>query len=232
MEKHCTTELSWGKPISAHNVSLHPCCKTSGSCQLSGLFRMWLMATSFRCMGNKSETHISRTPVKVFWITVLGGGAQRNVSPSVLLSSLSLPTSTYHLCRYLCIFALSIHLSSVYLSIQLSSIYLYFFSLLLLFGCCPSWMALHSMAHGFIEFCKPLCRDKVVIPEGDLSFYLPNDLSVTYHLYKNCPSRTWPYTAYAEVWGSPLAILHMVPLSWQVLRLSPTYRLHMFQDSS
>ena len=127
MEKHCTTELSWGKPISAHNVSLHPCCKTSGSCQLSGLFRMWLMATSFRCMGNKSETHISRTPVKVFWITVLGGGAQRNVSPSVLLSSLSLPTSTYHLCRYLCIFALSIYPSVVCLSIHPTVIYLSLF---------------------------------------------------------------------------------------------------------
>ena len=32
-----------------------------------GLFRMWFVATSsFGCMGDKSETHISRTPVKIF----------------------------------------------------------------------------------------------------------------------------------------------------------------------
>ena len=113
--------------------------------------------------------------------------------------SLSPPPLIIYVGTYVFSLFLSIHLSSVYLSIQLSSIYLYFFSLLLLFSCCPSWMVLHSMAYGFIEFCKPLCHDKVVIPEGDLSFYLPNDLSVTYHLYKNCPGRTWPYTAYAEV---------------------------------
>ena len=32
----------------------------------------------------------------------------------------------------------------------------------------PSWMALHSMAHNFIELCKPLCLDKAVIHEGYL----------------------------------------------------------------
>ena len=33
---------------------------------------------------------------------------------------------------------------------------------------CPSWVALHGMAHSFIEFCKLLCHDKVVIhEEGD-----------------------------------------------------------------
>ena len=26
-----------------------------------------------------------------------------------------------------------------------------------------SWVALHGMAHSFIELCKPLCRDKAVI---------------------------------------------------------------------
>ena len=31
----------------------------------------------------------------------------------------------------------------------------------------PSWMALHGLAHGFTELHKPLCRDKVVIHEGD-----------------------------------------------------------------
>ena len=30
-----------------------------------------------------------------------------------------------------------------------------------------SWVALHSMAHSFIELHKPLCHDKVVIHEGD-----------------------------------------------------------------
>ena len=93
-----------------------------------GLFRMWFVATSsFGCMGDKSETHISRTPVKIFWITVLGGGAQRNVSPSVLLSSLSLPTSTYHLFRYLCIFSLFIYPSVICLSIHPTVIYLSLF---------------------------------------------------------------------------------------------------------
>ena len=33
---------------------------------------------------------------------------------------------------------------------------------------CPSWVALHSMAHNFIELCKPLCLDKAVIHEGYL----------------------------------------------------------------
>ena len=31
----------------------------------------------------------------------------------------------------------------------------------------PSWVALHSMAHSFIELCKPLHHDKAVIHEGD-----------------------------------------------------------------
>ena len=30
-----------------------------------------------------------------------------------------------------------------------------------------SWVALHSMAHSFIELQKSLCYDKVVIHEGD-----------------------------------------------------------------
>ena len=30
----------------------------------------------------------------------------------------------------------------------------------------PSWVALHSMAHSFIELHKPLCHDKAVIHEG------------------------------------------------------------------
>ena len=30
----------------------------------------------------------------------------------------------------------------------------------------PSWVALHGMAHSFIELCKSLHRDKVVIHEG------------------------------------------------------------------
>ena len=31
----------------------------------------------------------------------------------------------------------------------------------------PSWVALHSMAHSFIELHKPLHHDKAVIHEGD-----------------------------------------------------------------
>ena len=31
---------------------------------------------------------------------------------------------------------------------------------------CPSWVALHGMAHSFIELHKPLCRDKAVVHEG------------------------------------------------------------------
>ena len=32
---------------------------------------------------------------------------------------------------------------------------------------CPSWVALHSMAHSFTELCKPLHQDKAVIHEGN-----------------------------------------------------------------
>ena len=31
----------------------------------------------------------------------------------------------------------------------------------------PSWVALHGMAHSFIELHKPLLRDKTVIYEGE-----------------------------------------------------------------
>ena len=34
---------------------------------------------------------------------------------------------------------------------------------------CPSgWLYEHGMAHSFIEFCKPLHRDKAVVHEGDV----------------------------------------------------------------
>ena len=32
---------------------------------------------------------------------------------------------------------------------------------------CPSWVALHGMAHSFIELHKPLLHDKTVIYEGE-----------------------------------------------------------------
>ena len=32
----------------------------------------------------------------------------------------------------------------------------------------PSWVVLYSMAHSFIELCKPLHHDKAVTHEGDL----------------------------------------------------------------
>ena len=32
---------------------------------------------------------------------------------------------------------------------------------------CPSWMALNSMAHSFLELCKPFHQDKAVIHEED-----------------------------------------------------------------
>ena len=35
------------------------------------------------------------------------------------------------------------------------------------FMTCPSWVALHGMAHSFINLCKPLYHDKAVIHEGD-----------------------------------------------------------------
>ena len=31
---------------------------------------------------------------------------------------------------------------------------------------CLSWVALHSMAHSFIELCKPLYHDKAMFHEG------------------------------------------------------------------
>ena len=35
----------------------------------------------------------------------------------------------------------------------------------------PSWVDLHSMAHSFIELCKPLHHNKAVIQEGDTQCY-------------------------------------------------------------
>ena len=32
----------------------------------------------------------------------------------------------------------------------------------------PSWVALHVMAHSFIELHKPLCHDKAVIHKGEM----------------------------------------------------------------
>ena len=53
---------------------------------------------------------------------------------------------------------------------------------------CPSWMALHSMAHSFIEFCKPLCYDKAVIHERISPMYtggmhINKDVWVTFLIY-------------------------------------------------
>ena len=33
----------------------------------------------------------------------------------------------------------------------------------------PSWVALHGMAHSFVELHKPLCHDKAVIHEGEVA---------------------------------------------------------------
>ena len=30
----------------------------------------------------------------------------------------------------------------------------------------PSWVALHDLAHSFIELCKPLCHDKAMVHEA------------------------------------------------------------------
>ena len=133
-----------GASLSHLTMSLYiPVVKQVGVVSLPdslGLYRTWLVATSsFGCMGDMSETHISGTPVKIFWITVLGDGAQRNLSPSVLLSSLSLPTSIYHLFMYLCIFShsfLSICLSFVYPSNCHLSIFISFL-------CCCCSVAVH-----------------------------------------------------------------------------------------
>ena len=37
---------------------------------------------------------------------------------------------------------------------------------------CPSWVALHSMAHNFIELHKPLQHNKAMIHEGVSSLYV------------------------------------------------------------
>ena len=39
-------------------------------------------------------------------------------------------------------------------------------------GGCPSWVALHGMAHSVTELCKPLCHDKAVIHEGVYTWIL------------------------------------------------------------
>ena len=31
---------------------------------------------------------------------------------------------------------------------------------------CLSWVALHGMAHSFIELCKPLCHDREMVHKG------------------------------------------------------------------
>ena len=36
----------------------------------------------------------------------------------------------------------------------------------------PSWVALHGMAHSFIELHKPLCHDKAVIHKGEILPYV------------------------------------------------------------
>ncbi|KAF7247857.1 Phosphatidylinositol N-acetylglucosaminyltransferase subunit A [Varanus komodoensis] len=49
---------------------------------------------------------------------------------------------------------------------------------------CPSWVALHGIAHSFIELRKPLCHDKAVIHEvvstrvGGIPEVLPDDLII------------------------------------------------------
>ena len=37
---------------------------------------------------------------------------------------------------------------------------------------CPSWVALHGIAHSFSELLKPLRHDKAAIHEGDYLTYL------------------------------------------------------------
>ena len=50
---------------------------------------------------------------------------------------------------------------------------------------CPSWVALHSTAHSFMELHKPLQHNKAVIHEGDSAIVLPgispNELRTNVH---------------------------------------------------
>ena len=50
----------------------------------------------------------------------------------------------------------------------------------------PSWVALHGMAHSFIELCKPLHHDKAVIHKGVFNI------------------RHSQLTSYYEIWGYSL----------------------------
>ena len=54
-------------------------------------------------------------------------------------------------------------LSSIFLSIKVFSNWS---EMTLFCQTCPSWVALHGMAHSFTELHKPLCHDKAVIHEG------------------------------------------------------------------
>ena len=40
---------------------------------------------------------------------------------------------------------------------------------------CPFWVALHSMAHSFIELHQPLHHDKAVIHEEEILYALENN---------------------------------------------------------
>ena len=48
---------------------------------------------------------------------------------------------------------------------------------------CLSWVALHGMAHSFIELCKPLCHDKAVIHEGDTHICICLHIYVLFTLF-------------------------------------------------
>ena len=155
-----------------------PVIKQAGVVSLSdslGLFRVWLVATSsFGCMGDKLETHISGTPVKTFWITALGGGARRNLSPSPSSLSFSLPTSTDHLFMHLCTFSLSF---STYPSIICLSIHPTVIDLSLFLCCCSGTVHLGwpctAWLMASLSFASPFAMTRLWSLKG---IYLSTDL--------------------------------------------------------
>ena len=67
---------------------------------------------------------------------------------------------------------------------------------------CPSWVALHGMAHCFIELCKPLCHNKAVTHVGGpcSSLHTHNPLAWNFCFFISLPK---------------LVILCLFTLFWQ-----------------
>ena len=64
----------------------------------------------------------------------------------------------------------------------------------------PSWVALHTMTHNFIELCKPLCRDKTVIHEGQCVYMLTVCIQISSSLRACQPSSSSQSPALSSLW--------------------------------